>query len=89
MQENFVMYRQVTDVDVTDLGFSGPRIPFCATGALWGRVTPFSRSLFQASKQLSAPKSQRFLRFAIAMPIADPRNRSDFRDKRKQCCIAI
>ena len=23
---------------------------------------------------LSAPKSQRFLRFAIAMPIADPRN---------------
>ena len=24
---------------------------------------------------LSAPKSQRFLRFAIAMPIADPRNR--------------
>ena len=38
---------------------------------------------------LSAPKSQRFLRFAIAMPIADLRNRSDFRDKRKQCCIAI
>ena len=27
--------------------------------------------------------------FAIAMPIADPRNRSDFRDKREQCCIAI
>ena len=25
--------------------------------------------------------------FAIAMPIADPRNCSDFRDKRKQCCI--
>ena len=38
---------------------------------------------------LSAPKSQRFLQFAIAMPIADPRNRSDFRDKREQCCIAI
>ena len=38
---------------------------------------------------LSAPKSQRFLRFVIAMPIADSRNRSDFRDKRKQCCIAI
>ena len=37
--------------------------------------------LFKVS--LSAPKSQRFLRFAIAMPIADPRNRSDFRDKRK------
>ena len=31
----------------------------------------------------SAPKLQRFLRFAIAMPIADPKNRSDFRDKRK------
>ena len=31
---------------------------------------------------LSAPKSQRFLQFAIAMPIADPRNRSDFLDKR-------
>ena len=39
--------------------------------------------------RLSAPKSQRFLRFAIAMPIADPKNRSDFRNKRKQCCIAI
>ena len=38
---------------------------------------------------LSAPKSQRFLRFAIAMPIANPRNGSDFRDKRKQCCVAI
>ena len=25
---------------------------------------------------LSAPKSQRFLRFAIAMPIANPRNRA-------------
>ena len=31
---------------------------------------------------LSAPKSQRFLRFAIEMPIADPRNRSDFGDRR-------
>ena len=39
-------HRQVTDLDVTDLGFLGPRIPFCATGALGGRVTPFSRSLF-------------------------------------------
>ena len=38
---------------------------------------------------LSAPKSQRFLRFAIAMPIADPRNRGDLQDKRKQCCVAI
>ena len=39
-------HRQFTDLDVTDLGFSGPRIPFCATGALWGCVTPLSRSLF-------------------------------------------
>ena len=31
---------------------------------------------------LSAPKSQRFLRFAIAMPIADPGNRSDFRENK-------
>ena len=27
-------------------GVFGPRIPFCATGALWERVTPFSQSLF-------------------------------------------
>ena len=33
--------RQVTDLDVTVLGFFGPRIAFCATGALWGRATPF------------------------------------------------
>ena len=39
--------------------------------------------------ELSAPKSQQFLRFAITMPIADPRNLSDFWDKTKQCCIAI
>ena len=30
------------------------------------------------SELLSAPTSQRFLRFAIAMPIADPRNRERF-----------
>ena len=47
----FVKRCQVTDLDVTDLVFFGPRIPFCATGALWGRVTPFSWSLFWASKQ--------------------------------------
>ena len=41
-----IKHRQVTDLDVTDLGVSGPGIPFFATGALWGRVTPFSRSLF-------------------------------------------
>ena len=39
-------HRQVTDLDVTDLRFSGLRIPFCATGPLWGHVTPFSQSLF-------------------------------------------
>ena len=33
---------------------------------------------FWSPQHLSTPKSQRFLRFAIAMPIADPRNRSDF-----------
>ena len=49
----------------------------------------FQADMFGKPWKLSAPKSQRFLRFAIAMPIADPRNRSDFRDKRKQCCIAI
>ena len=32
-------HRQVTDLDVTDLGFSGPRIPFRATGALWGDLS--------------------------------------------------
>ena len=50
--------------------------------------TPFAKSILVAPSSglnaiylcftpstLSAPKSQRFLRFAIAMPIADPRNR--------------
>ena len=40
-----IKHRQVTDLDVADLCFSGPRIPFCARGALWGHVTPSSRSL--------------------------------------------
>ena len=31
---------------------------------------------FGVSERLSTPKSQRFLRFAIAMPIADPRDRA-------------
>ena len=35
----------------------------------WFRLPDFAFS------ELSAPKSQRLLRFAIAMPIADPRNR--------------
>ena len=54
---------------------------------VWRDSARFPQNRF--GEHLSAPKSQRFLRFAIAMPIADPRNRSDFRDKRKQCCIAI
>ena len=36
---------------------------------------------------LSAPKSQWFLPFAIAMPIAQPRNHSDFRDKRERAML--
>ena len=37
-----------------------------------------------------APKSQRFLRFAIAVPLwLDPEIASDFRDKTQQCWIAI
>ena len=36
---------------------------------------------------LSAPKSQRFLRFAIAMFNVDPRTGSDFREKTKQCLV--
>ena len=51
-------------------------------GAKGGVLGTFWKPLVRT---LSAPKSQRFLRFAIAMPIADPRNRSDFGDKRKQC----
>ena len=64
-----------------------------AEGLLYGQLLPeeIDEDLEEAADniraQLSAPKSQRFLRFAIAMPIADPRNRSDFRDKRKQYCI--
>ena len=41
-------FLKVTD---PDLGFSGPRIPFCAAGALWGLVTPF---LDHFSKHLSS-----------------------------------
>ena len=36
-----IKHRQVTDLNVTDLGSSGPRTPFRATGDLWGRSTPF------------------------------------------------
>ena len=35
---------------------SGPRIPFCATGALWGRVAPF---LDHFSKLLSSVLGRR------------------------------
>ena len=38
----WLKHRQVTDLDVTDVGVVGAQIPFCATGALWGRVTRFS-----------------------------------------------
>ena len=40
---------------------------------------------------LSAPKSQRFLRFAIAMPIADPRNRavSETREAMLHCDLRV
>ena len=38
----FLVKRQVTDLDVTHLWLLGPRIPFCATDALWGHVTSFS-----------------------------------------------
>ena len=37
-----------------------------------------SKKLHLQAKEISAPKSQRSLRFAIAMPIADPRNRERF-----------
>ena len=43
--------RQVTDLDVTDWRWLGPRIPFCATGVLWGRVRPL---LDDFSKHLSS-----------------------------------
>ena len=56
---------------------------------LWVSSNEGMLLLLKISGALSAPKSQRFLRFAIAMPIADPEIASDFRDKTKQCCIAI
>ena len=57
-------------------------------GSANSHTTPQKRP---PDEDLSALKSQRFLRFAIAMPIADPRisNRCDFGDKTKQSCIAI
>ena len=45
--------------------------------ALIGEVPETGGMRFRGVQfQLSAPKSQRFLRFAIAMPMADPRNRA-------------
>ena len=38
-------HRQVTDLDVADLGFSGPRIPFGPTGALRISLDHFSKHL--------------------------------------------
>ena len=57
--------RQVTDLDVTDLVFFGPRIPFCAPGALRGSVTPFSRSLV---KHLSSVLGQTELCHEVQNP---------------------
>ena len=48
---------------------SGDRNPIVGTEFGEGDATK------QKLVKLSAPKSQRFLRFAIAIPIADPRNR--------------
>ena len=42
----------------------------------FGVVLGLFQGCFGVVLGLSAPKSQRFLRFAIAMPIADPRNRA-------------
>ena len=39
-------------------------------------VQATQRITVSQEEHLSAPKSQRFLRFAIAMPIADPGNRA-------------
>ena len=77
--------------------FSGPKVPpgkNCLRRRVWHDFWTFfdiCSTFYHGSMYLglSAPKSQRFSRFSIAMPIADPRNCSDFRDKGKQCCIAI
>ena len=42
------------DRQVTDLGFSGPRIPFFATGALWGRVHAFFSITFLSIRAVSS-----------------------------------
>ena len=55
------------------------RWPGGAVGGKKGRFVTFSfvlQYLGWVPRYLSAPQSQRFLRFAIAMPIADPRNRA-------------
>ena len=49
----------------------------------------YFRYEFGQNGSLCTPKSQWFWQFAIAMPIADSEIASDFRDKTKQCCIAI
>ena len=76
--------KQGISLDILAFSLSFPRM-------LWVPHRPKILGNFEVflGKNLSAPKSQRFLRFAIAMPTVDPRNRSDFRDKRKQCCITI
>ena len=75
---------------IVDLFFPDPSGPtfdlFLTYLNYFGVSGPSGRPQFH---NLSAPNLQRFLRFAIVMPIANSRNRSDFRDKKKQCCIAI
>ena len=44
--------RQITELlDVTDLVLFRPRVPFCATGSLWGGVT---HTLGQTSKHVGS-----------------------------------
>ena len=47
-----------------------------ASSLLAGPVAMLPYPASPSLENLSAPKSQRFLRFAIAMPTADPRNRA-------------
>ena len=54
----------------------------CSFGTACRSSPPHRQRIFFRAA-LSAPKSQRFLRFAIAMPIADPRNRLRFQRQDK------
>ena len=48
--------------------------PITLQRVMFWELLPFKKDDLHF-RMLSAPKLQRFLRFAIAMPIADPRNR--------------